>query len=253
MQTSKSSGNASLPLLGLRVVEFTHMVMGPTCGMVLADMGAEVIKVEPIEGDRTRHLRLTSVYLADSTCPQADGINMEIAQTLAQELREEGRVPFVVGGDWNCEPETGQCWWTGPGKLVAPREATTRFPKTTFDKFVVGAGLRQATAAANPEWVVEGHRGVTLHASGWQGNQLGRRQMPPRPVDLKRPPGEAGLDQTRIESEADYLSWTYQADRWLVRAYGDPQQKGAVRGYAPRMVDDTLGAPRISASGREPS
>jgi crotonobetainyl-CoA:carnitine CoA-transferase CaiB-like acyl-CoA transferase len=45
-----------LPLAGLRVVEFTHMVMGPTCGMVLADMGAEVIKVEPIEGDRTRHL-----------------------------------------------------------------------------------------------------------------------------------------------------------------------------------------------------
>ena len=45
-----------LPLTGLRVVEFTHMVMGPTCGMVLADMGAETIKVEPIEGDRTRHL-----------------------------------------------------------------------------------------------------------------------------------------------------------------------------------------------------
>jgi crotonobetainyl-CoA:carnitine CoA-transferase CaiB-like acyl-CoA transferase len=44
------------PLKGLRVVEFTHMVMGPTCGMVLADMGAEVIKVEPIDGDRTRHL-----------------------------------------------------------------------------------------------------------------------------------------------------------------------------------------------------
>jgi crotonobetainyl-CoA:carnitine CoA-transferase CaiB-like acyl-CoA transferase len=38
------------------VVEFTHMVMGPTCGMVLADMGAEVIKVEPLVGDRTRHL-----------------------------------------------------------------------------------------------------------------------------------------------------------------------------------------------------
>ncbi|MFZ2217805.1 MAG: CaiB/BaiF CoA-transferase family protein [Rhodoferax sp.] len=45
-----------LPLTGLRVVEFTHMVMGPTCGMVLADMGAEVIKVEPLQGDRTRHL-----------------------------------------------------------------------------------------------------------------------------------------------------------------------------------------------------
>lgn len=47
---------ASLPLAGIRVVEFTHMVMGPTCGMILADLGAEVIKVEPPGGDRTRRL-----------------------------------------------------------------------------------------------------------------------------------------------------------------------------------------------------
>ena len=47
---------APLPLAGLRVVEFTHMVMGPTCGMVLADMGAEVIKVEPPGGEGTRTL-----------------------------------------------------------------------------------------------------------------------------------------------------------------------------------------------------
>src|SRR5512133_759078 len=45
-----------LPYEGLRVVEFTHMVMGPTCGMVLADLGAEVIKVEPLSGDNTRKL-----------------------------------------------------------------------------------------------------------------------------------------------------------------------------------------------------
>ncbi|MCJ0766026.1 CaiB/BaiF CoA transferase family protein [Variovorax terrae] len=49
-------GEARLPLAGVRVVEFTHMVMGPTCGMVLADLGAEVIKVEPIAGDNTRRL-----------------------------------------------------------------------------------------------------------------------------------------------------------------------------------------------------
>ena len=54
--TTEQISNPTLPLTGLRVVEFTHMVMGPTCGMVLADLGAEVIKVEPIEGDRTRHL-----------------------------------------------------------------------------------------------------------------------------------------------------------------------------------------------------
>ena len=54
--SSAASTQRPLPLTGLRVVEFTHMVMGPTCGMVLADMGAEVIKVEPLQGDRTRHL-----------------------------------------------------------------------------------------------------------------------------------------------------------------------------------------------------
>ena len=45
-----------LPYAGIRVVEFTHMVMGPTCGMVLGDLGAEVIKVEPVAGDDTRRL-----------------------------------------------------------------------------------------------------------------------------------------------------------------------------------------------------
>ncbi|MDP2368567.1 CaiB/BaiF CoA transferase family protein [Rhodoferax sp.] len=47
---------ATLPLSGIRVIEFSHMVMGPTCGMVLADLGADVIKVEPIAGDSTRNL-----------------------------------------------------------------------------------------------------------------------------------------------------------------------------------------------------
>jgi crotonobetainyl-CoA:carnitine CoA-transferase CaiB-like acyl-CoA transferase len=46
-----------LPLEGVRVVEFAHMVMGPSCGLVLADLGAEVIKVEPPEGDNTRRLQ----------------------------------------------------------------------------------------------------------------------------------------------------------------------------------------------------
>ncbi len=47
---------APQPLAGLRVVELTHMVMGPTCGMVLADLGAEVVKIEPIDGEGTRRL-----------------------------------------------------------------------------------------------------------------------------------------------------------------------------------------------------
>ncbi|MEI5996434.1 CoA transferase [Paraburkholderia bengalensis] len=50
------STHARLPLDGIRVIEFTHMVMGPTCGMILADLGAEVIKIEPPGGDKTRKL-----------------------------------------------------------------------------------------------------------------------------------------------------------------------------------------------------
>ncbi len=46
-----------LPLAGIKVIEFTHMVMGPAVGVILADMGATVVKVEPIGGDQTRHLR----------------------------------------------------------------------------------------------------------------------------------------------------------------------------------------------------
>jgi len=46
-----------LPLAGIKVVEFSHMVMGPSCGLILADLGADVVKVEPVPaGDNTRRL-----------------------------------------------------------------------------------------------------------------------------------------------------------------------------------------------------
>ncbi|MBT4740056.1 MAG: CoA transferase, partial [Rhodospirillaceae bacterium] len=47
----------NLPLSGTKVVEFTHMVMGPTVGCILADLGADVIKIEPLKGDNTRRLK----------------------------------------------------------------------------------------------------------------------------------------------------------------------------------------------------
>ena len=47
----------SPPLKGIRVVELTRTILGPSCGMILADLGAEVVEVEPIDGDRTRRLR----------------------------------------------------------------------------------------------------------------------------------------------------------------------------------------------------
>jgi crotonobetainyl-CoA:carnitine CoA-transferase CaiB-like acyl-CoA transferase len=54
--SAPATETSTLPLAGIRVVELSHMVMGPTCGMILADLGAEVIKVEPPSGDNTRRL-----------------------------------------------------------------------------------------------------------------------------------------------------------------------------------------------------
>ncbi len=54
---NEQHSTATGPLAGRRVVELTHMVMGPTCGMVLGDLGADVIKVEPLGGDKTRNLK----------------------------------------------------------------------------------------------------------------------------------------------------------------------------------------------------
>ena len=48
--------NAPTPLAGIKVVEFTHMVMGPAVGHILASLGAEVTRIEPIGGDQTRRL-----------------------------------------------------------------------------------------------------------------------------------------------------------------------------------------------------
>ena len=48
--------NDTGPLNGVRVLEFCHAIMGPTAGLILADLGADVIKVEPADGDTTRRL-----------------------------------------------------------------------------------------------------------------------------------------------------------------------------------------------------
>ncbi|MFT4940698.1 MAG: CoA:oxalate CoA-transferase [Paraglaciecola sp.] len=47
------------PLSGIRILDLTHMLSGPYCGMILADLGAETIKIEPLKGEGTRKLLAT--------------------------------------------------------------------------------------------------------------------------------------------------------------------------------------------------
>ena len=51
-----TDADVPMPLKGIRVVEFTHMVMGPAAGAILASLGADVVRIEPVGGDSTRRL-----------------------------------------------------------------------------------------------------------------------------------------------------------------------------------------------------
>ena len=53
---SAPNARAGLPLDGIKIVEFTHMVMGPAVGAILVELGAEVVRIEPLGGDATRNL-----------------------------------------------------------------------------------------------------------------------------------------------------------------------------------------------------
>jgi crotonobetainyl-CoA:carnitine CoA-transferase CaiB-like acyl-CoA transferase len=81
-----------LPLRGIKVLELSHMIMGPAGGLVLADLGAEVIKVEPLDGDRTRRLKGSGIgyfpvfsrnkksLAVDLKSPEGQALVRELAQ-----------------------------------------------------------------------------------------------------------------------------------------------------------------------------
>jgi crotonobetainyl-CoA:carnitine CoA-transferase CaiB-like acyl-CoA transferase len=74
------------PLQGLRVVEFSQMVMGPSCGLILADLGADVIKVEPLKGDRTRSFKGPASGFFNTYCRNKRSIALDASTPGGQQV-----------------------------------------------------------------------------------------------------------------------------------------------------------------------
>lgn len=75
-----------LPLQGIKVLEFTHAVMGPSCGLLLAEMGAEVIHIEPITGDYTRQLQGFGSGFFDMYSRSKKSLAIDLKQPAGKEL-----------------------------------------------------------------------------------------------------------------------------------------------------------------------
>src|SRR3977135_2670517 len=101
------------PLTGLKVVDLTHVMAGPTCTLMLADMGAEVIKIEKIPaGDDTRYM----------VPPR---IGDEAASFLMMNRNKKGIALDLktAGGARRLSRLIGSAGWGGPmvwGKISAP-------------------------------------------------------------------------------------------------------------------------------------
>ncbi|MEI7297452.1 CaiB/BaiF CoA-transferase family protein [Paraburkholderia tropica] len=89
----------SSPLTGIRVVELSHMVMGPTCGMVLGDLGAEVIKVEPLAGDKTRTLAGLGAGFFRAFNRNKKSLALDLDRPAAREVLER----LIASADVFCE------------------------------------------------------------------------------------------------------------------------------------------------------
>ena len=120
----------ALPLQGLRVVEFTHMVMGPSCGMILADLGAEVIKVEPIAGDSTRRLLGSGAGFFATFNRNKASLALDVASARGREIV----LKLVAGADVFSE----------------------NFKAGSMDKLGLGAA---ALRALNPRLITVSHKG----------------------------------------------------------------------------------------------
>lgn len=129
--------DTELPLAGIRIIEFSHMVMGPSTGVILADLGAEVVKVEPIGGDRTRQLLGSGsgyfpMYNRNKQSiaidlKSAEGVAVarslvEGADVLIENFRPGALEKLGLGPDAFAESNPGLIYYSAKGFLKGPYE-----------------------------------------------------------------------------------------------------------------------------------
>lgn len=127
----------NLPLAGVRVIEFSHMVMGPSTGAILADLGADVIKVEPLGGDQTRRLlgsgsgyfpmfnrnkRSICIDLKSAAGLATARRLIERADVLIENFRPGALDKLGLGADALRESNPGLIYYSAKGFLSGPYE-----------------------------------------------------------------------------------------------------------------------------------
>lgn len=134
------------PLAGLKVVEFTHMVMGPSIGVILGDLGAEVIKIEPEGGDHTRRLlgsgagyfpmfnrnkRSICLNLKDANDLAQAKLLVEGADILIENFRPGALERLGLGPNDFAETNPGLIYCSAKGFLSGPYENRTALDEVT--------------------------------------------------------------------------------------------------------------------------
>ncbi|MEM7568628.1 MAG: CaiB/BaiF CoA-transferase family protein [Pseudomonadota bacterium] len=143
---SSTAHNSPCPLAGITVVEFSQMVMGPTVGLILADLGADVIKVEPLKGDNTRRLVGSGagyfpMYNRNkrSICldiKSADGMAaarklIDTADVFVENFRPGGMDKLGLGYEALSETNPGLIYCSAKGFLTGPYDHRTALDEVT--------------------------------------------------------------------------------------------------------------------------
>jgi len=168
-----------LPLSGIRVIEFSHMVMGPSTGVILADLGADVIKVEPIGGDRTRQLlgsgagyfpmynrnkQSISLDLKSAAGLEVARALVEGADVLIENFRPGALEALGLGPDSFAESNPGLIYFSAKGFLQGPYEHRAALDEVAQMMgglaYMTGPGGRPLRAGASVIDVTGGMFGV---------------------------------------------------------------------------------------------